>query len=69
MLQASRIYLGLITPCPEMDTLPPPTPAQKIYHPLPNYKCHLNKRILKISRLIDISLIASTNLPVSMNPP
>ena len=69
MLQASCIYLGLITPCPEMDTLPPPTPAQKIYHPLPNYKCHLNKRILKISRLIDVSLIASTNLPVSMKPP
>ena len=21
---------------------PPPTPAQKAYHPLPNYKCHLN---------------------------
>ena len=22
--------------------LPPPPPAQKTYHPLPNYKCHLN---------------------------
>ena len=67
MLQASCIYLGLITPCPE--NLPPPTPAQKTYHPLPNCKCHLNKRILKISRLIDVSLIVSTNLPVSMKPP
>ena len=40
MLQASCIYLGLITPCPE--TFHPPTLAQKTYHPLPNYKCHLN---------------------------
>ena len=66
MLQASCIYLGLISPCPE--TYHPPPPAQKIYHPLPNYKCHLNKRIFK-SLLIDVSLIVSTNLPKSMKPP
>ena len=67
MLQTGCIYLGLITPCPE--TFPPPTPAQKTYCPLPNYKCHLNKRILKISRLINVSLIASTSLPINMKPP
>ena len=49
---------------PLSGNLPPPPPTQKTYHPLPNYKCHLNKRILKISRLIDVSLIASTNLPI-----
>ena len=27
---------------PLSRNLPPPTPAQKTYHPLPNYKCHLN---------------------------
>ena len=42
----------------------PPTPAHKTYHPLPNYKCHLNKRILKISRLINVSLSVSTKLPI-----
>ena len=47
----------------------PPTPARKNYHPLPNCKCHLNKRTLKISHLIDVSLIASRNLPISMRPP
>ena len=54
---------------PLSGNLPPPTPAQKTYHTLPNYKCHLNKRILKISLLIDVSLITSTNLPISMKPP
>ena len=54
---------------PLSRNLPPPTPAQKTYHPLPNYKCHLNKRILKISHLINVSLITSTNLPISMKPP
>ena len=63
MLQDGWIYLGLITPYPETYH---PQPAQKTYHPLPNYKCHLNKRILKISCLIDVSLITSTNLPISM---
>ena len=67
VLQAGCICLGLINPCPE--TLSSPTPAQKASHPLPNYKCHLNKRILKISHLINIFLIASTNLPISMKPP
>ena len=57
VLQAGCNYLGLIIPCPET------------FHPLHlprrliNCKCHLNKRILKISRLIDVSLITSTNLP------
>ena len=54
---------------PLSGNLPPPPPAQKTYHPLPNYKCHLNKTTLKISRLIDVSLITSTNLPISMKPP
>ena len=39
MLQAGCIYLGLIT---LSRNLPPPTPAQKTYHPLSNYKCHLS---------------------------
>ena len=84
MLQAGCIYLGLINPCPETfhpptpaqktycplsRNFPPPTPAQKTYHSLPNYRCRLNKRILKKSRLINVSLIASTNLPISMKPP
>ena len=84
MHQAGCIYLGLINPCPETfhplqlprrliaplsGNFAPPTPAQKTYRPLPNHKCHLNRRILKISRQIDVYLIASTNLPVSMKPP
>ena len=67
MLQASCIYLGLNSPW--SGNLPPPPPAQKTYCPLPNCRCHLNKRILKISLLIDVSLIASTNLPINMKPP
>ena len=66
MLQASCIY-GTCHPL--SGNLPPPPPAQKTYHPLPNCKCHLNKRILKISRLIDVSLVASKNLPIRMKPP
>ena len=77
MLQASCIYLGLIIPCPETFPLlhpvqkpsPCPTPAQKTYHPLPNYKCHLNEKIPKTSCLINISLIGSTSLPANMEPP
>lgn len=68
MLQARCIYLGLITPCP--DTYHPLHPPRRLITPsLPNCKCHLNKSILKTSRLIDVSLIASTNLPFSMKPP
>ena len=66
MLQAGCIYLGLINPCPE--TFHHHTCPEDL-SPLPDYKCHLNKRILKISRLINVSLIASTNLPISMKPP
>ena len=35
-LHLSGTYLPL------SRNLPPSTPAQKTYHPLPNYKCHLN---------------------------
>ena len=52
MIQASCIYLGHITPCPE--TFHPPTSArglsptaQRTYHALPNYKCHLTKEYPK----------------------
>ena len=84
MLQAGCICLGLTTPCPEtfqplhlprrlitpcLETFHPTTPAQKTYHPLPNYKCHLNLRIPKTSCLINVSLIASTNLTINMEPP
>ena len=65
MLQAGCIW----TYHPLSRNLPPPTPAQKTYHPLPNYKCLLNKRILKIPRLINVSLITSTNLPLNKKPP
>ena len=67
MLQDGCIYLGHIKPCPE--TYHPLHPPRRLITPLPNYKCHLNKRILKISCLIDISLITFTNLPVSMKLP
>ena len=66
MLQATCIYLGLITPCPE--TYHPLHPPRRLITPLPICQCHLNKRILK-SLLIDVSLTASTNLPISMKPP
>ena len=84
MLQARWIYLGLYHPLsrnlppptpaqktyhPLSGNLPPPTPVQKTYHPLPNYKHHLNKRIPKTSRLINVSHIASTNLPINIEPP
>ena len=53
-----------------------PSPAQGTYrpqpktsHPLVNYKCHLSWRLLKTSCLPNISLIASTNLPLNMKPP
>ena len=67
MLQASCIYLGLITHCPE--TYHPLHSPRRLITPLPICQSHLNKRILKTSRLIDVSLIASTNLPISMKPP
>ena len=60
----SYICLGLITPCPGDLSLP----AQNL-RPLFNYKCHLNQRLLKTSRLTNVSLIASTNLPLNMKPP
>ena len=59
MLQASCIYLGLNS---TSRNLPPPPPAH-----LPSCKCYLNRGILK-SLLIDVSLIASTNLPIRMKP-
>ena len=66
MLQASCIYLGLNSPCPE--TYHPLHPPRRLNRPLPSCKCYLNRGILK-SLLIDVSLIASTNLPIRMKPP
>ena len=57
MLQTSCIYLGLTSPCPE--DLSPPAQLQ-----MPS-----QLRILKTSRLINISLNASKNLPINVEPP
>ena len=65
MLQASCIYLGLISPCPETYH---PLHLPRRHRPLPSCKCYLNRGILK-SLLIDVSLIASTTLPIRMKPP
>ena len=65
MLQAGCIYLGLITPCPET------------FHPLhlardlsPPAQLQMPSQLMNTQNILpDVSLIASTNLPLNMEPP
>ena len=67
MLQASYICLGLITPCPE--TFHPLYLPRRLITPCLTTNVISTKKIPKTSRLINVSLIASTNLPINMEPP
>ena len=67
MLQASCIYLGRITPCPEIyHHLHPPI---RLITPCPTTNVISKKEYSKYPSWLTVSLIASTNLPISMKPP